>query len=186
MEKPKIRLLGICGSLRKKSYNRALLAAAAELLPPHASLEIADLSFLPLFSQDDEQSPAEAVRRFKQAVAVADAILFAAPEYNYSFSGVLKNALDWGTRPPGENVWNGKPAAMMGASPGMLGTARAQYHLRQVFVALNMICLNRPEVMVGQCAAKFDENVVLRDAKTREKINELVEALVLSTESLKH
>ena len=185
MEKPTIRLLGICGSLRAKSYNRALLTAAAELLPPHASLEVVDLSPLPLFNQDDEKNPGEAVRRFKQAVAAADAILFAVPEYNYSFSGVLKNALDWGTRPPGENVWNGKPVALMGASPGLLGTARAQYHLRQVFVALNMICLNRPEVMVGQCAEKFDAHVVLSDDKTRERIKELVEALVRSTERFK-
>src|SRR4029077_1332785 len=111
-------------------------------------------------------------------------ILFASSEYNYSFSGVLKNAIDWGTRPYGDNAWEGKPVAMMGATPGTLGTARAQYHLRQVFVTLEMYCLNSPEVMIGKAGERFDEQGNLTDAAVRERVAKLVQSLVSWTRRL--
>jgi chromate reductase len=175
--KKKVKILGISGSLRKGSYNGGLLEAAKKLLPANCSLEIFDLSDIPLYNQDKEAKLPKAVVELKAKVRAADAILIATPEYNYSMPGVLKNALDWGSRPYGDNAWDGKPLAIMGASPGMLGTARAQYHLRQVFVYLNMHALNRPEVMVPAAHEKFDAKGRLTDAKTREKIKELLKAL---------
>ena len=111
-------------------------------------------------------------------VRAADAILIATPEYNYSMPGVLKNALDWGSRPYGDNAWDNKPVAIMGASPAMQGTSRAQYHMRQVFVYLNMHPLNQPELMVGTASDKFDATGLLTDPKARKKIAELLVALV--------
>jgi chromate reductase len=111
-------------------------------------------------------------------IRAADAILIATPEYNYSVPGVLKNAIDWASRPHGDNALEGKPLALMGASGGMLGTARAQYHLRQTFVWLNVHPLNKPEVMVPFAADKFDSTGKLTDPKTREKIKELLDALI--------
>jgi len=172
-----LSILGIAGSLRQGSYNRAILRAAQELVPSGARLEIFDLAGIPLFNQDLEQQPVERVREFKTAIRAADALLIATPEYNYSMPGVLKNALDVASRPYGDNVLDGKPLAIMGASVGMLGTARAQYHLRQSCVFLNMLPLNRPEVMVAHAHEKVDAQGRLTDAKTREKIAELLEAL---------
>jgi chromate reductase len=144
----KIKILGFAGSLRKQSYNRAILAAGLEMVPDDASLEIFDLEGIPPFNQDLELQPPDKVKEFKTRIRAADAILIATPEYNYSIPGVLKNAIDWASRPYGDNAFDGKPVAMMGASIGTLGTARAQYHLRQSFVFLNMHPLNQPEVMV--------------------------------------
>src|SRR3990167_9441513 len=155
MEK-KIKILGIAGSLRKQSYNRGLLQAALETLPLNCSLEIFDLASIPLYNQDEETHLPQAVSLLKQKVRAADALLIATPEYNYSIPGVLKNALDWGSRPYGDNAWDNKPVAIMGASPGIQGTSRAQYHLRQVFVYLNMHPLNQPELMVGTAQDRFD------------------------------
>jgi chromate reductase len=140
----RISILGFAGSLRKASFNRALLSAAVELAPEDAALEIFDLEGIPPFSQDLETVPTERVKEFKSKIRSADAILIATPEYNYSVPGVLKNAFDWASRPPKDNAFDGKPVALMGASTGMLGTARAQYHLRQTFVILNAHPLNRP------------------------------------------
>jgi chromate reductase len=147
--KETIRILGIAGSLRKASYNRGLLRAAAELVPTGAQVEIFELDGIPAFNQDQEQNPPERVAVLKRKIREADAILFVTPEYNYSVPGVLKNAIDWASRPYGDNAWNGKPAAIMGASIGAIATARAQYHLRQMMVFLNMFAENQPEVMVG-------------------------------------
>ena len=147
MEK-KIKILGFAGSLRKDSYNRSLLRAALELAPKDAELEIFDLEGIPPFNQDLENQPPQKVKEFKAKIRAADAILIATPEYNYSIPGVLKNAIDSASRPYGDNPFEGKPVAVMGASIGMLGTARAQYHLRQSFVFLNVYPLNQPEVMV--------------------------------------
>jgi chromate reductase len=125
------------------------------------------------------------VRQFKTAVKSADAILIVTPEYNYSVPGVLKNAIDWVSRPYGDSAWDGKPVAIMGASVGMLGTGRAQYHLRQMFVFLNMFPLNQPEVMIANADEKFDEQGNLKDEKTAQKIRELLEALAGWTRALK-
>jgi chromate reductase len=120
-----IRILGIAGSLRRGSYNRAALRAATELVPEGAILETFELDGIPVFNQDEEQNPPAKVTELKRRIREADAILFVTPEYNYSVSGVLKNAIDWASRPYGDSAWNGKPAAIMGASPGAMGTARA-------------------------------------------------------------
>jgi len=181
----KISILGFAGSLRKGSYNKSLLRAAQEMVPENATLEVFDLERIPPFNQDLENQPPEKVKEFKTKIRSADAILIATPEYNYSIPGVLKNAIDNASRPYGDNAFNGKPAAIMGASIGMLGTARAQYHLRQSMVFLNMFPLNQPEVMVPFVQEKIDQNGRLTDQKTREKIKELLEALILWTKKLK-
>jgi chromate reductase len=184
MEKT-VSILGFAGSLRKDSYNRALLRAALELLPKNAGLGIFDLDGIPPFNQDLENQPSEKVKDFKAKIRAADAVLIATPEYNYSMPGVLKNALDTASRPYGDNALDGKPVAIMGASPGMLGTARAQYHLRQSCVFLNMYPLNRPEVMVPFAQDKIDKEGKVTDQKTREKLRELLESLVAWTNKLK-
>jgi chromate reductase, NAD(P)H dehydrogenase (quinone) len=173
-----IKIIGIAGSLRKGSYNRAALRAAQNLVPKDAALEMFDLEGIPPFNQDLEHQPSQRVQDLKMKVRGADAVLLVTPEYNYSVPGVLKNAIDWASRPYGDSAWDGKPVAIMGASPGMLGSARAQYHLRQMFVFLNMYPLNQPEVMIPNAAEKFDERGNLMDEKSREKIKELLEALV--------
>jgi chromate reductase len=147
----RVRILGIAGSLREGSYNRAALKAAAGLVPDGAEIEIFELDGIPGFNQDEEQNPPARVAELKQKVRAADAVLFVTPEYNYSVPGVLKNAIDWASRPYGDSAWDGKPSAIMGASIGTVGTARAQYHLRQIMVFLNMFPINRPEVMIGNC-----------------------------------
>ncbi len=173
-----INILGIAGSLRKGSYNRAALRAAQQRAPEGARIEIFELDGIPPFNQDDERNPPARVTEFKTKIRAADAILIATPEYNNSIPGVLKNAIDWASRPYGDNAWEGKPVAIMGASPGLLGTVRAQYHLRQVFVFLNMFPLNRPEVMISKAAQRFDESGNLTDAATRDFIRQLLQALV--------
>jgi chromate reductase len=180
-----VSILGFAGSLRRGSYNRAILKAAQEMIPSDAKMDIFDLAGIPLFNQDLENQPPETVTAFKTAIRGADALLIATPEYNYSMSGVLKNALDNASRPYGDNALNGKPVAIMGASIGMLGTARAQYHLRQCCVFFNMHPLNQPEVMVPFAQEKFDADGRLTDPTTREKIGELVEALIDWTRRLK-
>ncbi len=179
------RIFGFAGSLRKGSYNKALLRAAEELLPSGAELTIFDLEGIPPFNADLEQQPPQKVREFKAGIRAADALLIATPEYNYSMPGVLKNALDWGSRPHGDNVFDDKPVAIMGASLGMLGTARAQYHLRQSCVYLNMHPLNKPEVMVPFVKDKIDASGRLADETTRGKIKEQIESLAAWARRLK-
>jgi chromate reductase len=179
-----VRILGIPGSLRKASFNRAALRAAQQLVPADASLEIFDLDGIPPFSEDDERSLPPRVVELKARIREADAILIATPEYNYSVPGVLKNAIDWASRPYGDNAWDGKPVALMGASPGTLGTARAQYHLRQTLVFLDMHPINRPEVMISNAAQRFDEHGRLVDEKSRKLIGQLLAALVAWTRRL--
>lgn len=171
-------ILGIAGSLRRDSYNRATLRAAQALAPEGARIEIFEIDGLPGFNQDDEGNPPAKVTELKSAIRAADAILFVTPEYNYSVPGVLKNAIDWASRPYGDSAWTGKPVAIMGASVGMLGTARAQYHLRQMFVFLNMYCVNQPEVMIANAAKRFDENGKLTDETSRKLIQQLLAELV--------
>ncbi len=180
-----VSVLGFAGSLRKGSFNKALLRAALELVPKGAKLEIFDLEGIPPYNQDLENQPSEKVKEFKAKIRAADAILIATPEYNYSIPGVLKNAIDCASRPYGDNAFEHKPVAIMGASPGMMGTARAQYHLRQCFVFLTCFALNQPEVMVPFAREKIDKDGKLTDQKTREKIGELLEGLVAWTKKLK-
>lgn len=175
------RILGIVGSLRKDSYNRLALKAAQELLPAGVLLSLFELHGIPVFDQDDEMALPASVLEFKRQILAADAILFATPEYNYSLPGGLKNAIDWASRPYGESAWLGKPAAVMGASAGNLGTARAQYHLRQVLVTLNMPTVNQPEVMIGNAAQRFDQAGRLTDEPTRQCLQKLLSALVRLT-----
>ena len=177
MSKP-IRILGIAGSLRQGSYNRGALRAATELVPEGATIEIFELEGIPGFNQDEEQNPPEKVVELKRRIREADAILFVTPEYNYSIPGVLKNAIDWASRPYGDSAWNGKPAAIMGASVGAIATARAQYHLRQMMVFLNMFPVNQPEVMIGNAGEKFDEQGNLTDDTTKDFIRQLIQNLV--------
>jgi chromate reductase, NAD(P)H dehydrogenase (quinone) len=133
-----IHILGIVGSLRRNSYNRAALRAAQQLAPDDATIDVFELDGIPVFSQDEEKQPPAKVVEFKKQIRAADAILLVTPEYNYSIPGVLKNAIHWASRPYGDSAWTDKPVAIMGASSGRLGTGRAQYHLRQVFVFLKM------------------------------------------------
>ncbi len=178
------RILGFAGSLRKDSYNRGVLRAATELLPDGAEIDIFDLEGIPGFNQDEEGSPPAKVVELKQRIREADAILFVTPEYNYSIPGVLKNAIDWASRPYGDSAWAGKPAAIMGASVGSIATARAQYHLRQIMVFLDMHPLNQPEVMIGNCAGKFNEQGDLVDEKTKGFIKDQLQTLVEWTKKL--
>lgn len=179
-----IVILGIAGSLREKSFNRYALRAAQSLAPEGAKIEIADISGLPGFNQDDENNPPAKVVELKKQIRAADAILFVTPEYNYSIPGVLKNAIDWASRPYGDSAWQGKPVAVMGASVGMLGTARAQYHLRQSFVFLDMWAVNQPEVMIAQAHKHFDEQGNLTDEIAKKLIGKLLEELMKITRQL--
>lgn len=177
MSQTDVKILGISGSLRAKSYNTAALRALHELLPPGVSLVEADISDLPLYNDDvREQGWPAPVERLRKQIAEVDAIIFSTPEYNYSVPGVLKNAIDWASRPPSP-PFTAKPAAIMGASPGAIGTARAQYHLRQIGVFLDLQFINKPEVMIGNCAERFDANGKLIHEPTREFLKTMVTAL---------
>jgi len=179
-----VNIIGIAGSLRAGSYNRAALRAASALVPNDAKLEIFDIDGIPGFNQDQEQQPPTKVVELKKRVRAADAVLFVTPEYNYSVPGVLKNAIDWASRPYGDSAWQNKPVAVMGASAGALGSARAQYHLRQIFVFLNMYPVNRPEVMITNASARFDTAGNLIDKETTELIRQLLQELVTWTRQL--
>lgn len=180
-----IKILGIAGSLRRKSFNRAALRAAKSLVPEDGILDIFELDGIPGFNEDEEQNPPAAVVELKKRARAADAILFVTPEYNYSIPGVLKNAIDWASRPYGDSAWEGKPVAVMGASVGVLGTARAQYHLRQCFVFLNMLQVNRPEVMIPNAAQRFDADGNLKDETAKKLIGELLRNLIDWTRVIK-
>jgi chromate reductase len=173
-----VRILGIAGSLRRESYNRAALRAATQLVPEGATIDTFELDGIPGFNQDEEQNPPAKIAELKRRIREADAILFVTPEYNYSVPGVLKNAIDWASRPYGDSAWDGKPAAMMGASVGAIGTARAQYHLRQMMVFLNMFPVNQPEVMIANASARFDAQGNLTHDATKEFIRQLLQSLV--------
>jgi chromate reductase len=179
-----LKILGVIGSLRKDSYNHFALRAAQELVPEGAVLDLVELHGIPVFNQDDEMAPSACVLAFKKQILAADAILFATPEYNYSVPGFLKNAIDWASRPYGGSVWQSKPAAIMGASVGSLGTARAQYHLRQILVSLNMPVVNQPEVMIGNAAKAFIHDGKLTEDKTKQVIQQLLIALVTLAKSI--
>ncbi len=181
----KLKILGFAGSLREGSYNKALLRAATDLLPDDTTLEIFDLAGIPPFNQDLEMDMPTKVKEFKSKIMEADALLIATPEYNYSIPGVLKNAIDFASRPYGDNPFDDKPVAVMSASIGMLGGVRAQYHLRQTFIFLNMHPTNGPEVIVNFAQNKFDSEGKLVDEDTRRFLKRLLENLVSWTKRLR-
>lgn len=169
-------LLGVCGSQRKGSLNRALLAVVAETLPAGATLSIWDSLDFPIFSSDIvEPAP---VTAFKDALRTADGVVFAVPEYNYSIPGGLKNALDWTSSPPRLSPLRGKPVALVGAASGMSGTIRAQAHMRQILVFSDTPCLNQPEILIPRAQDRFDSEGRLTDESTRTLLAKFGEAFV--------
>lgn len=177
-----MKLVGISGSLRKNSLNTALLEHVAANLPDGVTLQIADISQVPLFNQDLEQNPPESVDRFKSLVAHADGVLFASPEYNHGLSGVMKNAIDWLSRPPAESSIKGKPCGIMGASPSFVGTARAQEQLKLAIAGVGAIAYNGPHVLVGSASGKFTGGV-LSDDKTKGFVDAYVAGFIESLEA---
>lgn len=166
-----VRILGMSGSLRRGSFNTATLHAARELSPAGMTIEVFDIAPIELYNDDvRQQGYPPPVAELRAKIKAADGVLIVTPEYNYSIPGVLKNAIDWASRPP-EQPFDGKPIGLMGASGGGFGTARAQYHLRQVFVFLNGLVMNRPEVMIPAAQNKFDANGTLTDQQTRDFIS---------------
>ena len=167
-----LNVISICGSLRKDSYNRMVMNALPGLAPDGMRItEAPSFAEFPLYNADMQASsgfPAP-VQKLADAIRAANGVIFNSPEYNYSIPGVLKNAIDWASRPP-EQPFDGKPIGLMGASAGVLGTGRAQYHLRQCFVFLNALVMNRPEVMIPAAQNKFDASGKLTDQATRDFI----------------
>jgi chromate reductase, NAD(P)H dehydrogenase (quinone) len=183
---PPLDVLGVAGSLRKGSFNRMLLRAAVELAPPGMTIGTFELDAIPLYNGDVEaQGDPEPVLEWKDAIRRSGALLIVTPEYNYGVPGVLKNAIDWASRPPGKSVLNGKPAAIMGATPGAFGTTRAQLQLRQAFVFTHTLAVPEPEVLVGKAHEKFDAEGRLTDETTRKFVRQLLEALQAWTERLR-
>jgi chromate reductase, NAD(P)H dehydrogenase (quinone) len=178
------RIVGIAGSLRVASYNRGLLRAAQEVAPAGMTITLCDLAPIPLYNADVEaQGDPQPVAELKAAVREADALLIAVPEYNYGVTGVLKNAIDWLSRPPDRSVLHQKSAALMGASPGMTGTARAQLQLRQAFVFTQTpVMPPPPEILVAHADEKFDAGGQLTDEDTRARLRTLLEALATWTQ----
>lgn len=170
-----MNIFAICGSLRKESFNRKTLQAAVELAPKTLTFDVYDrLADIPPYNEDvREKGNPPVVLDLRDRIKKADALLFVTPEYNYSIPGVLKNAIDWASRPP-EQPFNGKPAAVIGASTSLLGTGRAQYHLRQSFVFLNILPVNHPEVMIAAADKKFDAQGKLIDEMARKLIGQLL------------
>jgi chromate reductase len=171
-----VKVAVVVGSLRKGSYNRAVAEALKELAAPRLALEIVEIGDLPLYNADLEEDPPAPWRRFRQAIAAHQAVLFVTPEYNRSIPAPLKNALDVGSRPYGQSVWDNKPAAIVSASPGMVGGFGANHHLRQPLVFLNMPILQQPEVYLSRVDQAIDADGRLSDAKTREFLGKFVDA----------
>jgi chromate reductase, NAD(P)H dehydrogenase (quinone) len=176
-----IKVLAFAGSLRKGSYNKALVRAAVEVAPENVEIEVFDLEGIPPFNQEFEANPTQRVKEFKNKIRNADALLIATPEYNYSVPGVLKNAIDCASRPKADTPLEGKPVAIMSASTGRFGGARAQYHLRQSFIFLNMQPVNRPEVMLSDAPHNIDADGKVTNEQIRQLIRQLLEALAALT-----
>ncbi|MDD3341375.1 MAG: NAD(P)H-dependent oxidoreductase [Bacilli bacterium] len=164
-----MKIIGLCGSARKKSYNRAVLQYIKENHKENIELEILDLTTLPMYNQDLESDLPKEVIEYVEKLKQADGFVIITPEYNYSIPALLKNALDWGSRSR-EAVFDSKPACLMSASLSIFGGARVQYHLRQVLVCLNVITMNKPEVFISKASEKIDENGNITDAYTKEKV----------------
>lgn len=172
-----MKVLAIAGSLRKGSYNMLALRAAQKVAPKDMEISIADISDIPFYNEDVfVQGLPASVQALRKQAAEADGILIACPEYNFSVPGVLKNTLDWLSRPPAP-PFDGKPLAILGASPGPLGTGRAQYHLRQILVFMNTSTVNKPEVFIGGAPGKFSESGELTDELASKLIGDLLAAL---------
>ena len=180
-----MKVLGISGSLRKGSWNTSVLRAAQGLAPAEMTIEIGAIGDIPLYNEDVRAtgSPAS-VERFSSQIAAADAVLFVSPEYNFSIPGVLKNAIDWASRPPNQ-PFNDKPVAIMGASGGPVGTARMQYDLRKSLGSINALVMLKPEVFISQAGTKIDEAGKLTDETTRDFIRKLLEALAAWTNRMR-
>jgi chromate reductase len=168
----------IVGSLRKESFNRKMARALVELAPESLHLEIVEIGELPLYNEDDDGNPPAAFTAFRQRVESADAVLFVTPEYNRSVPGVLKNALDAGSRPYGQSVWDGKPGAVVSVSPGSLGGFGANHHLRQSLVFLNVPTMQQPEAYIGGAADLFDAEGNLTNDRTRRFMRKFMAAFV--------
>ncbi len=179
MPAERLRILGIPGSLRRLSHNRGLLRAAREIAPHEMEVEIADLSSIPLYNADVEaEGVPPSVQAFQAQIAAADALLIATPEYNHLLPGVLKNAIDWASLPEDQSALRHKPAAIMGASTGTSGTARAQLSLRQVLTSTECYVLPSPQVIIASARDRFDSNGRLTDEPTRERVRSLLDALL--------
>ena len=166
----------IIGSLRKNSLNRKVAQVVAAMAPRSLKCEIVEIGDLPFYNEDHELDPPTAVREFKARLEKMDSVLFVTPEYNRSVPGVLKNALDVGSRPYGKSAWNGKPAAIISVSPGAIGAFGANHHLRQSLVFLNMPTMGQPEAYIGNAASLFDDKGALVNDATREFLEKFVDA----------
>ena len=171
-----IKVLCVIGSIRKDSINRKLAVALSKLFRSDYEVSFADLKDLPLYNQDFEEALPASVVAFKAQVAAADAVLFVTPEYNRSIPGVLKNALDIGSRPYGTSVWDGKPAAVIGTSTGAIGTALAQHHLRQVLASVNMPTMVQPEAYVRYHDDLLNTEGDIVEARTQQHLQKWVDA----------
>lgn len=171
-----IKTLTLVGGISSQSLNQKYFKAIQALELPDFEFETFEINKLPFFSQDLEMDPPDIVTAYKEKIREADAILFITPEYNRSFPGVLKNAIDWGSRPYGQNLWDQKPAAVLGASPGATGTFGAQHHLRQVMAYLNMHVMGQPEMYFGFAPKAFDQAGNLENEKTKELLHNFFEA----------
>ncbi len=180
----KIQILGIVGSLLKYSYNKGLMRVAQEVAPEGVTIDVFDIGQLPLFNQDLEKDPPAAVLQLKAQIRAADAILFATPEYNYSITGVLKNAIDWASYPFNDNALKHKPAGIMGTG-GIYGTARAQLALRQIFVFTETYAMLKPDMIITHAWEKFDAEGNLKDESIRERMGPFLASLVEWTERLR-
>jgi chromate reductase, NAD(P)H dehydrogenase (quinone) len=186
IETANLRVLAIAGSLRANSFNLGLLRAAQEVALPEMTIEIYDIAAIPLFNQDLEaEGEPEPVAAFKAAIRRSHALLIATPEYNYGIPGVLKNAIDWASRPPGKSALADVPVAIMGATPGTGGTARAQLQLRHILAATKALVLVQQEIFVAGAMQKFDNEGRLTDEETRKYIRKLLEALAGWTRRLR-
>jgi len=170
------RIAVVIGSLRKDSLNRKMAKALAAIAPASLSLEIVEIGQLPLYNQDDDANPPAAAVAFKEKIAGADAVLFVTPEYNRGVPGVLKNAIDIGSRPYGKSAWKGKPAAVMTVSPGAVGGFGANHHLRQSLVFLDMPALQQPEAYIGSAGELFDESGGLKKPETKKFLESFLAA----------
>ncbi|PVX78993.1 NADPH-dependent FMN reductase [Paraburkholderia unamae] len=166
----------VVGSLRKDSFNRQLAHAVTSLAPADFTFDYLDIGVLPLYSQEYDADYPEAARRFKQQIEAADALLFVTPEYNRSIPGVLKNAIDWGSRPWGTNSWGGKPGAVLGTSPGAIGTALSQQHLRNVLAYLDVALLGQPEMFIKHDVSRINEKGEIVSDDTRKFLQTFVDA----------
>jgi chromate reductase len=170
------RIVAFAGSLRRGSYNRALIRAAEELVPSGMTIQAIEIGDLPFYNADVEaQGDPPAVTAYKAALSAADGVLIATPEYNDSIPGVLGNAMDWGSRLPGRSPLMWKPVALMGASPSQVGTARAQHHLRQILSHIQARVLPPPELLVAKAHERFDGELRLKDESTRKVLGAMLE-----------